>query len=322
MQFLTDPWAWWVEPFTTYAFMQRVLLAGILAVLSTSVVGTWVVLRGMSFLGDALAHGVLPGIAIAFILGGNVTLGALLAALVMASGISTVRRLSPLRDDSAIGLLFVGMLALGVVILSSQSGSYVGDLSQLLFGAITGINDQDILRSGITTAISIGGSLLFYRAFLVSTFDETQAQLLGMRPRLAHFALLILLAVSIVSSIEVVGTLLVFALLIGPPATAWLLIRRVPFMMVTAVLIGSFTTLIGILISYHYDTAAGATMALSSVTLFLLVLFLRQLPRLGRRQPNRQVKTAKTAKTAKTLLRRGRRRSNKAEKEAWGAGRA
>ena len=291
MDFLTDPWTWWVEPFTTNAFMQRALLAGFLAVLSTSVVGTWVVLRGLSFLGDALAHGVLPGIVIAFILGGNVVLGALLAALAMVGGISTVRRLSPLRDDSAIGLLFVGMLALGVVILSRQSGSYVGDLSQLLFGAITGVNNQDILRSSITTAISVGGTLLFHRAFLVSTFDETQARLLGMRPRLAHFALLSLLAVAIVSSIEVVGTLLVFALLVGPPATAWLLVRRVPFMMAAAVLIGSFTTLVGILVSYHYDTAAGATMALSSVVLFLLVLFLRRLPLLGRRLTGRQAKT-------------------------------
>ena len=290
MDFLTDPWTWWVEPFTSYAFMQRALLAGFLAVLSTSVVGTWVVLRGLSFLGDALAHGVLPGIVIAFILGGNLMLGALLAALVMAGGINTVRRLSPLRDDSAIGLLFVGMLALGVVILSRQS-AYVGDLSQLLFGAITGVNSQDILRSSITTAISVGGTILFHRAFLISTFDETQAQLLKMRPRLAHFALLSLLAVAIVSSIEVVGTLLVFALLVGPPATAWLLVRRVPFMMAAAALIGSFTTLVGILVSYHYDTAAGATMALSSVVLFLLVLFLRRLPLLGRRLTRRQAKT-------------------------------
>ncbi len=268
-----------MEPFTANPFMQRALYAGLMAVLSTSVVGTWVVLRGLSFLGDALAHGVLPGIAIAFILGGNVTLGALLAALVMVSGISAVRRLSPLRDDAAIGLLFVGMLALGVVVLSRQGGSYVGDLSQLLFGAITGVNNQDLLRSGITTSISVGGTLLFHRAFLVATFDETQARLLGMRPRLAHFALLSLLAVSIVSSIEVVGTLLVFALLVGPPATAYLLVKRVPVIMAAAALIGSFTTLIGILVSYHYDTAAGATMALSSVTFFLLVLFLRPLLR-------------------------------------------
>ncbi len=288
MDFLTDPWAWWVEPFSDNPFMQRALLAGFLAVLSTSVVGTWVVLRGLSFLGDALAHGVLPGIAVAFILGGSVTLGALLAALAMVGGISAIRNLSPLRDDSAIGLLFVGMLALGVVILSRQSGSYVGDLSRLLFGSVTGIGGNDLLRSGITAAVSLGGVLLFHRPFMALTFDETQARLLGMRPRLAHFALLVLIANSIVASLQVVGTLLVFALLVGPPATAWLLVRRVPLMMAVAVLLGWLATYVGILVSFHHDTAAGATMALCSVGLFLAVLFGRALAQQGRKAMQRR----------------------------------
>ncbi len=275
MEFLTDPWSWWVEPFVANPFMRRALYAALLAVLSTSLIGTWVVLRGLSFLSDALAHGVLPGIAIALIVGGNVTLGALLAALVVVSGISAMRRYSPLPTDTAIGLLFVGMLALAVVIMSSQSGSYAGDLTGLLFGSITGVDDADIYRQLITTAISAGGSLLLYRAFLVLTFDETQARVLGLRPRLTHFLLLALLAVAIVSSFEVVGTLLVFALLIGPPATAALLLRRVPLIMALAVALGAITTTVGILVSYHHDTAAGGTMALSSVALFVAVLALR-----------------------------------------------
>ena len=277
MEFLTEPWAWWIEPFATNPFMRRALYAALLAVLSTSVIGTWVVLRGLSFLGDALAHGVLPGIAIALILGGNVTLGALLAALVVVGGISTLRRYSPLPDDTAIGLFFVGMLALAVVIMSGRSGSYGGDLAGLLFGSITGVDAADIQRQIITTAICAGGSLLLYRAFLVLTFDETQARILGLRPRLTHFLLLALLAVAIVSSFEVVGTLLVFALLIGPPATATLLLRRVPLIMAAAVVLGALTTTVGILVSYHHDTAAGGTMALSSVSLFLAVLALKVL---------------------------------------------
>lgn len=279
MDFLINPISWWVDPFVANPFMQRALLAAALAVLSTSTAGSWVVLRGLSFLGDALAHGVLPGIAIAFILGGNLTLGALLAALAMMLGISAIRNFSPLRDDAAIGLLFVGMLSLGVVVLSRQSGSYVGELSQLLFGSITGIGNNDLLRSCITASITVGGVLLFHRSFMALTFDETQARLLGMRPRLAHFVLLVLLAVAIVSSLQVVGTLLVFALLVGPPATAWLLVRRVPFMMFTAVLMGWLAALVGILVSYHYDTAAGASVALCSVALFLVVLFGRALLR-------------------------------------------
>ena len=279
MDFLSNPFGWWVDPFLANPFMQRALLASALAVLSTSVAGSWVILRGMSFLGDALAHGVLPGIAIAFILGVSMTLGALVAAVVMVLGISAVRHFSPLRDDSAIGLLFVGMLALGVVLLSSQRSSYVGDLSQLLFGSITGIGKADLLRACISASITVGGVLFFHRSFMALTFDETQARLLGMRPRLAHFALLALLAVSIVSSLQVVGTLLVFAFLVGPPATAWLLVRRVKFMMLTAVLLGWLASLVGILVSYHHDTAAGATMALCSVALFLVVLFARALLR-------------------------------------------
>lgn len=282
MEFLTDPWAWWIDPFAN-EFMQNALWAGLLAVLATSVVGTWVVLRGMSFLGDALAHGVLPGIAIAFILGVNTTLGALIAALVMVGGINVIRTVSPLPDDTSIGVLFVGFLALAVVIMSSQSGSYAGDLNRFLFGSITGVDSGDLVRQAIAAAISLAGVTLLYRAFLVLTFDETQAKLLGLRPNLAHAALLALVAVSIVSSFEVVGSLLVFAFLVAPPATATLLVTRVPRIMATAVVVGAVSVVVGLLISYHHDTAAGATMALVSVSLFLVGLLARALQQLPAR---------------------------------------
>ncbi|MDH4169084.1 MAG: metal ABC transporter permease [Acidimicrobiia bacterium] len=272
MTFLTNPIDWWIDPFTANEFMRNALWAGLLAVLATSVVGTWVVLRGMSFLGDALAHGVLPGIAIAFVVGGNLTVGALVAALAMVAGINVIRTYSPLPDDTAIGVLFVGFLALAVVIMSSQSGSYTGDLNRFLFGSITGVDDTDLIRQAIAAAISIGGVTVFYRAFLVMTFDETLARLLGLHPRLAHAVLLALLAVSIVASFEAVGNLLVFAFLIAPPATATLLVRRVPLIMVTASGLGALAVVAGLLVSYHHDTAAGATMALAAVTIFLLAL--------------------------------------------------
>ena len=269
---LTDPWGWWVEPFVDNPFMQDALLAGALVALCTAVVGTWVVLRGMSFLGDALAHGVLPGIAVAFVLGFSTTVGALVAAVVMAGGISLIRAHSPLPDDTSIGVLFVGFLALAVVIMSSQSGSYTGDLNRFLFGSITGIDDADLVRQGIAAAVSIIAVTVFHRSLLVMTFDETQAQLLGLRPRLAHAVLLVLLAVAIVVSFEAVGNLLVFAFLIAPPAAASLLVRRVPRIMVTAVGIGWVSVLVGALVSFHHDTAAAATMALVSVAIFVLAL--------------------------------------------------
>ncbi len=277
MEFLTNPLAWWIEPFTSNPFMQHALYAGLLVGLTTSVVGTWVVLRGMSFLGDALAHGLLPGVAIAFIVGVNTTVGAFVAASLMVWGINVIRHHSPLPDDASIGLLFVGFLALAVVIMSSSSAAYVGDLSRFLFGSITGVDTGDLQRQTIAAVISLVGVFVFYRAFLVMTFDQAQAQVLGLRPRLAHAALLVLLVVSIVASFEAVGNLLVFAFLIAPPATAVLLVKRVPRIMTVAVLIGAGSTVVGLLISYHHDTAAGATMALATVVVFLAVLMSRSL---------------------------------------------
>ncbi len=272
MEFLTDPWSWWIEPFTANVFMQRALLAGLLAVVATSVVGTWVVLRGMTFLGDALAHGVLPGIALAVVIGVSPTLGALVAAAVMVGGVHVVRRHSPLPEDASIGLLFVGMLALAVVIVSAGATADVGDLHRVLFGSVTGLETADLWRQAVAAAIAVVGAFAFHRAFLVLTFDETQAALLGLRPRLTHLVLMGLVAMSVVASFEAVGSLLVFAFLVAPPATAVLVVRRIPLVMATAVGVGSVAVVLGALISYHHDTAAGATMALVAVLFCFAVM--------------------------------------------------
>ena len=272
MSFLTDPWAWWVEPFLDNPFMRNALWAGLLAAIATSVVGSWVVLRGLAFLGDALAHGVLPGIALAFVIGLDTTIGAFVAALLMVGGINLIRNHSPLPDDTSIGILFVGFLALAVVIMSSQLGSYTGDLNRFLFGSVTSVTPAGLRRQAIAAAVVLGGVIVFYRAFLVMTFDEVQARMLGFRPRLANFGLLVLLTVSIIASFETVGSLLVFAFLIAPPAAASLIVRRVPWLMVTAAGFGVISALIGVLVSFHHRAAAGASMALTSVILFVVVL--------------------------------------------------
>ena len=272
MDFLTDPWTWWIEPFSRNGFMRDALLAGVLTVVTTSLVGTWVVLRGMSFLGDALAHGVLPGIAIAFIIGVDTSIGALAAAAAMVGGITIIRRHSPLPDDTSIGVLFVGFLALAVVIMSTQRASYTGDLNRFLFGSITGLDSGDLTRQAIAAAIAIVGVVVLYRAFLVMTFDESLASMLGLRPGLAQAALLFLLAISIVASFESVGNLLVFAFLIAPPAAASLVVKRVPMIMAVSIGFGTLATIVGLLVSYHHRSAAGASMALCSVILFFLVL--------------------------------------------------
>lgn len=280
MMWLTNPIDWWIEPFTDNPFLRDALWAALLTVLCTSVIGTWVVLRGLSFLGDALAHGVLPGIAIAFVIGGNTTVGAMLAALAMVVGVQLIRAASPLPDDASIGVLFVGFLALAVVVMSAQSGRGAGDLTRFLFGSINAVDASDLRTLVVVAAITLGGVIVLHRALLVSTFDVTQARLIGFRPQLTHFALLVLLALSIVASFETVGTLLVFAFLIAPPATASLLVGRVPLIMATAVAIGGACALIGLLVSYHHATATGATMALVTVVVFVLALAGRSATRL------------------------------------------
>jgi zinc/manganese transport system permease protein/manganese/iron transport system permease protein len=156
--------------------------------------------------------------------------------------------------------------------MSSQQASYAGDLNRFLFGSITGVTSADVTRQLVATAITLAAVLVFYRAFLVGTFDERQAAMLGLRPRLAHIGLLVLLSVAIVASFATVGNLLVFAFLVAPPATAMLFAARVPTVIAAAAVIGSIAGVVGLLISYHHGTAAGASMALCAVAAFLVGL--------------------------------------------------
>lgn len=261
---------WFTEPFTL-GFQQRALIGGILAGLMCSVVGTWLVLRGMAFFGDAFTHGVVPGIAAAVAFNFSPLLGAAIAAVVMLLLIETVRRHSSLSEDTAIGLLFVGMLGLGVVIISKVD-SYTGSLTSILFGDALGVTREDIAWQLALGAVVIGASILLYRPLLALSFNEQKAYLLGMRPRMAHAALLVLIATAVIGSFQAVGTLLVFALLVGPPATASLVSRTVPRMMFGAAALSVVSVWLGLVISYHLGTAASATMAIIPVAIFFLVL--------------------------------------------------
>ena len=266
---------WLIEPFEL-AFQQRALIGGSLAAVALALVGTWVVIRGMSFLGDALVHGVIPGIALAILLDFNVLIGAAGAAGVMLIGINLVHRQTTFSEDTGIGLLFVGMLALGVILIS-RTASYSGSLTTILFGDALGVTTGDMVTLGVVAGVTLVVSLLLYRAFLVLAFNEQKAKLLGLRPRIAHFVMLMLITVAIVGSFQTVGTLLVFGLLIGPPATSALLVRRVPAIMALAALIGVLSVATGLVISYHANTAGSATMALVPIVLFFLVLTMKNL---------------------------------------------
>jgi ABC-type Mn2+/Zn2+ transport system permease subunit len=266
------------------AFMQRALLGSLVAVVATSLVGTWVVLRGLSFLGDALAHGVIPGIALAVLWGFSPVIGAFLAAIVMSGLVSVVSSRTVVREDTAIGLLFVGMLSLGIVIIS-RAQSFTTEVTALLFGDVLGVTADDIRSQAVAAAIVLVTTVVLYRPFLALTFNRSKAQTLGMRPKLAQTALLALLALSIVASFQAIGTLLVFGLLVGPPATASLLVHRVPAIMITSMALGSLSVFAGLLISFHHGTAGGATIAGLSVLQFFVVLAAREALVAFRRSP-------------------------------------
>ena len=263
LELLTDPFS--------YGFMRTALAAGLLTVVASSLIGTWVVLRGMAFMGDALAHGVLPGIAIAFLLGGNLMVGGALSAAVMIGGVSLASARSRLGEDTSIGLLFVGMLAAGVAIISKR-GAYSGDLTTILFGDPIGVTRGDLRIVAAAVVITLVATIVLYRPFLVLSFSRAKSRVLGLRPGLTHVVMLALVALVVVTSFRTVGTLLVFAFLVAPPATASLVSRRVPVMMVTAMLLGSLAVVVGLLVSFHLATATAATIAGLTVLMFFLVL--------------------------------------------------
>ncbi|HEX6422960.1 MAG TPA: zinc ABC transporter permease AztB [Acidimicrobiales bacterium] len=268
---------WFTEAFEP-EFMQRALLAGLLAGAATAVVGTWVVIRGLTFLGDALAHGVIPGLALAILWGFSPVVGAFVAALVMSGAVTVVTRRSRVREDTGIGLLFVGMLALGVVIVS-RAESFATNVTSVLFGDVLGVSWGDVRGQAIAAAAVVVASIVLYRPFLALAFNVDKAATLGMRPTLAHAALMVLLATAIVASFQAIGTLLVFGLLIGPPATAGLLVRRVPLIMATAVALGAVTVVVGLAVSFHHGTAGGATIAGLAVAEFFVVLAVQEAAR-------------------------------------------
>ncbi len=265
-----------IHPFSYNPFMTQALVAGVLVSIACAVAGTFVILRGMAFIGDALAHGVLPGIALAFLLGFPGILGAAVGAVFMIGGVTMITQRSRLSSDTAIGLLFIGMLSLGVVIVS-RSSSFSGDLTSILFGEILGIGMSSIwLQLGATLLIALL-AYVCYRPFLLLSFDPEQAQVAGFSSRLYHNVMLFMIAATIIVSFQTVGTLLVFGLLIAPAGAGALLARRIRSMMAWAVLFGAFSVYAGLLLSYYFYLAAGASIILVATLIFFIVFIIANL---------------------------------------------
>lgn len=257
---------WLIDPFQA-DMVLRALVAGVIAACLCSLVGCWVLLRRSVFLGEAMTHGMLPGVAVAALLGMSLMVGGLVAALVMAFGVAAIGRSSKLSSDTSIGLLLVGMLALGVIVVS-RSQSFAVDLTGFLFGDVFAVRTTDLVILAAALLLTFIAVIAGHRAFVAVTFDPRKAATLGLRPQLAIPALTVLMAVAMVASFHVVGTLLVLGLLVAPPAAALMWARSIPRVMLLSAVIGSAAVYLGLLISWHAGTAGGATIAGVAVLLF------------------------------------------------------
>jgi len=280
---------WLTEPFTLL-FMQRALAASLIVGVVCSILGTFVVLRSMAFLGDALAHAILPGIAVAYLLGTNLFAGALVAALVVAFGIGFFSRGGAVREDTAIGILFAAALSLGVLLISSMR-TYAVDLSHILFGNVLGVSARDLALTGAAAVAVLAVVALLYKELVVVSFDPVLAATLRLPAERLRILLLVLLALTIVVSLQTVGIGLVSALLVTPAAAAHLLTRRLPRMMAIAAAIGVASSVIGLYASYYLDVASGAAIVLTATGFFLLAFLFAPRSgvawRLGRRGAKR-----------------------------------
>ncbi len=252
-------------------FFQHAVIASVLIGALCGVVGTFVVLKGYAFIGDALAHASFPGVAVAYILGTNILGGALVAGLVTSGMIGWVSRNRRINNDTAIGVLFAGMFALGVMIISRLQ-SYRKDLSSLLFGNILGVSQADLITIAVIGAIVIACVVIFYHELLLNAFDPTYAAALGYRTWAMDFLLLTLLTLTIVVGLQAVGNVLVVAMIVTPSAAARLLTDRVPTMMMLGALIGAASGVIGLFASYPAELAPGATIVIVATLFFFLVL--------------------------------------------------
>lgn len=263
-----DPFGWILEPLS-YSFIARALLAAIAVGIVCSVLGTYIVLRGMAFLGDALAHTILPGVVVAFLLGWPLALGALAMGILTALGIGALTSRGVVKEDTAIGVIFAGFFALGVAMLSA-TGNYTIDLAHFLFGNLLGVTVTDLLLTLILGGLVLLLIFLFYKEFLVISFDPVLATTLRLPTTMLRYLMLVLIAVTIVVALQVVGIALMLAMLVTPAAAASLLTRRLPSMMVVAAIIGAASGVIGIYTSFYLDIASGPAVVLAATTIFAL----------------------------------------------------
>jgi ABC-type Mn2+/Zn2+ transport system permease subunit len=270
-----DGLLYWIVGPLSHPFMVRGLIAVVMVGIVCATVGTYVVLRGMAFFGDALAHAILPGVAVGYLVSGGdrgaVFWWGLATAVLTAIGIGAVGRGSQVKEDTAIGIIFAGMFALGIALISTMR-SYAVDLAHFLFGNVLGVSQGDLWLTGILGSAILLAIIVLYKEFLILSFDPVLAATLRLPSALLHYLLLVLIALAIVVSLQTVGVALMVAMLVTPAATAYLLTRRLGVMMIVAALIGALSGVAGLYLSYYISIASGAAIVLVCTALFLVTL--------------------------------------------------
>jgi manganese/iron transport system permease protein len=263
---------WLLTPLQ-YAFMVRGLVAAVMVGTVCAVLGTYVVLRGMAFFGDALAHAILPGIAVTYLVGGGAQgplfWGGLVAGVGTALGIGAISKSGQIKEDTAIGVIFAGMFALGVALISTARNFSV-DLAHLLFGNVLGVSVADLWLTALFGALMLLLVAAFYKEFLVISFDPVLASILRLPTQFFRYLLLVMIAVTVVIALQTVGVALMVAMLVTPAATASLLARRLPIMMLLAAAVGAFSGVAGLYLSYYVNVASGPAIVLVCTAAFLL----------------------------------------------------
>jgi ABC-type Mn2+/Zn2+ transport system permease subunit len=273
---MSELWQWLIAPFA-YQFMQNALIASLLIAATCGIIGSYVVLRRLAFIGDALAHTALPGVVIAYMNGWSLVGGALAAGVMTALGIGWIARKSTLREDTAIGVIFTAMFALGILLMSRLQS--FRDLSHILFGNILGVQSQELWLMTAVALVVLVVLLLFHKELELTSFDGTHAEVIGIQSNRLRTMLLLLLAFTVVTGIQVVGVVLTSALLVTPAAAASLITSDLRRMMVVSAVIGAGSAFVGLLLSYYFAVSTGAAIVLTCTAVFgviVLINWIRQ----------------------------------------------
>lgn len=251
-----------------YSFLQKALVTAIVVGIICGVIGSFIILRGMALMGDAISHAVLPGVALSYMFGVNYFYGAVIFGILTAIGIGFISEHSKIKSDSSIGIVFTAFFAVGIILMSEAQTAT--DLTKILFGNVLSVRTSDMILTLIVGVVIVAVVFLFYKQLLLSTFDETMAIVTGLPTKLIHYLIMILLTLATVASLQTVGVVLVVAMLITPAATAYLLTNRFSVMIILASFFGALSAVIGLYVSFKHNLSSGAVIVLVATVIFCL----------------------------------------------------